>query len=96
MPRYYFHIRQGDVLVEDPERIEVAEIESLEEEAIEAARDLLAEGDIQGLDRRAWVFEVAETGKVVLELPFEDAVEPNLPRAADYEGEPKSSSDQFE
>ena len=80
MPRYYFHIRKGDVFVTDAEGIEVPEAGSVEEEAIEAARDLLAEGDLQGLDRREWVYEVAdESGATVLELRFEEAVEPDLP-----------------
>jgi hypothetical protein len=82
MPRYYFHIRKDDVLVNDPEGVEVAATESLEEEAIEAARDLLAQGDLQGLDRREWVYEVAdESGTTVLTLPFADAVEPDLPQS---------------
>ncbi len=80
MPRYYFHIRKGDVLVEDPEGTEVSETEALEDEAIEAARDLLTEGDLQGPDRHEWVFEVAdESGATVLMLPFGEAVEPDLP-----------------
>ncbi len=49
MPRYYFHIRKGEVHVEDPEGTEVSQTESLEDDAIEAARDLLADGDRQGL-----------------------------------------------
>ena len=82
MPRYYFHIRKGDILVNDPEGVEVAATESLEEEAIEAARDLLAQGDLQGLDRREWVYEVAdESATTVLMLPFADAVEPDLPQS---------------
>ena len=92
MPRYYFHIRKGDLLVEDPEGIEVSEAGSLEEEAIEAARDLLAEGDLQGLDRREWVYEVAdESGATVLVLRFEDAVEPDLPEVEDSQIPPISS-----
>jgi hypothetical protein len=80
VPRYYFHIRKGDVLFEDPEGTEVSETEALEDEAIEAARDLLAEGDLQGLDRREWVYEVAdESGATVVTLPFSEAVEPDLP-----------------
>jgi hypothetical protein len=82
VPRYFFHVRKGDVLVEDPEGTEVSETEALDEEAIEAARDLLAEGDLQGLDRREWVYEVAdESGTTVLTLPFSKAVEPDLPEA---------------
>jgi hypothetical protein len=86
MPRYYFHIRQGDILIQDPEGIEVAETEALKEEAVEAARDLLADGDLQGLDRREWLYEIAdESGATVLTLLFSDAVEPDLPGAANRE-----------
>ncbi len=82
MSRYYFHIRKGEVLVEDPEGTEVAQTESLEDEAIEAARDLLADGDRQGLDRREWIYEIAdETGATMLTLPFSRTVEPDLPEA---------------
>jgi hypothetical protein len=37
MPRYFFHIRRGGVLIEDLEGAEVSEAEPLEEEAVEAA-----------------------------------------------------------
>lgn len=85
MPRYFFHIRSSDVLVEDQEGFEVSESGSLEEEAVEAARDLLAEGDLQGLDRREWVFEVAdESGTILLKLPFIEAAE------ADFSPPPSS------
>ncbi len=86
MPRYYFHIRKGDVLAEDPEGIEISEAEPLEEEAIEAARDLLADGDLQGLDRRNWVYEIAdETGATVLTFPFQKSVEADFPAAVPQE-----------
>ena len=92
MPRYYFHIHKGELFVEDAEGIEVHEAGSLEEEAVEAARDLLAEGDLQGLDRREWVYEVAdESGATVLVLRFEDAVEPDLLEVEDSEIPPVSS-----
>ncbi len=84
MPRYHFHIRKGEVLVEDPEGTEVSETEALEDEAIEAARDLLADGDLQGLDRREWVYGITdESGATVLTLPFSKAVEPDLPQAGE-------------
>jgi len=80
MAKYYFHIRKADVLEEASEPIDVDGSEALEEEAIEAARDLLAEGDLIGLDRRLWLFEVAdESGTTVLTLPFSEAIEPDLP-----------------
>jgi hypothetical protein len=78
--RYYFHVRQGDLLQSDDEGRDLPAAEPLLDEAIEAARDLLAEGDLQGLDRREWVFEIAdETGATVLVLPFADAIEPDMP-----------------
>ena len=80
MPRYFFHIRKGDVLEEDAEGREVDENESVHDEAVEAARDLLAQGDLQGLDRREWVFAITDgSGAPVLDFPFEQAVEPDLP-----------------
>jgi len=80
MPKYYFHIRKGEVFEEASEPIEVNLPEDVEEEAIEAARDLLAEGDLAGLDRREWAFEVAdEDGETVFNLSFADAIEPDLP-----------------
>ena len=79
MPRYFFHIRKGDVLDQDSVGREVAATEVLRDETIEAARDVLADGDVQGLDRREWVFEVAdESGGIVLTLPFVDAIEPDV------------------
>jgi hypothetical protein len=52
------------------------------DEAIEAARDLLADGDRQGLDRREWIYEIDdETGATMLTLPFSRTVEPDLPEA---------------
>jgi hypothetical protein len=80
MPRYFFHIRKGDVFDKDSGGREIAATEALSDETIEAARDVLADGDVQGLDRREWVFEVAdESGGIVLTLPFVDAIEPDVP-----------------
>ena len=80
MPRYFFHIRKGEVLDETPEATDVPDSAHLAEEATEMARDLLAEGDLAGLDRREWVFEVVnEDNKPALTFPFLAALEPDLP-----------------
>ncbi len=74
------HVRKGDVFDKDSGGREIAATEALREETIEAARDVLADGDVQGLDRREWVLEVAdESGGIVLTLPFVDAIEPDMP-----------------
>ena len=80
MPRYFFHIRKGEVLEETSKAVEVPESADLAEEATELARDLLAEGDLAGLDRREWVFEVVdEDNQPALTFPFVEALEPDLP-----------------
>ena len=71
MPRYFFHIRKSGLLEEAPQAVALPEGSSLAKEAIELARDLLAEGDLAGLDRQDWVFEVAdESGQPVLMFYF--------------------------
>ncbi len=80
MSLFYFHIRKGPELERAVEPITLANSEDIAEEAIELARDLLAEGDLAGLDRRGWVFEVEdEAGVIILNFPFSEAVEPDLP-----------------
>ena len=44
MPRFFFHVRKGEVFERDEEGREIAATGSLSEEATEASRDLLAEG----------------------------------------------------
>ncbi|MBX9457883.1 MAG: hypothetical protein KL863_18750 [Rhizobium sp.] len=71
MPRFYFHVRDGDELIEDPEGIEMPGSDAAEAEATTAARELLAEQLKFGsaLDSRA--FEILdEKGEKVLSLPF--------------------------
>jgi hypothetical protein len=43
MAMFYFHIQEGDCLVEDDEGIELSDLTEARGEAIEAAREILAE-----------------------------------------------------
>jgi Domain of unknown function (DUF6894) len=40
MPRYYFHIRDGDTLILDDDGCELADVEATRAEALDSARDL--------------------------------------------------------
>jgi hypothetical protein len=40
MPRYYFHIRDGDTLILDDDGCELADVEATKAEAFDSARDL--------------------------------------------------------
>ena len=82
MPRYYLHILKGETLERDEVGIEIQDGNPLEEEVLEAARDLLADGDRQGIDRREWIFDVTdEAGTVVHSLLLGEAVELEEPRS---------------
>ena len=48
MQRYYFHIRKGDTLEEDIEGAEFPSPYAAREEAIQAAREILAERVLTG------------------------------------------------
>jgi hypothetical protein len=43
MTRYFFHIRDGGVLIEDPDGTECEDVAAARIEALSSARDLLAE-----------------------------------------------------
>jgi hypothetical protein len=76
MTRYFFHVRNAEGVIQDVEGIDIPEGEALHDEAVEAARDLLALGDREGSDRRDWVFEIVdESGQSALTLAFADAAE---------------------
>jgi hypothetical protein len=75
MRRYYFHIRRGAEILEDHEGMELPTHEAVLEEAIAAAREIMASrissGDL--IDDEA--FEVVdERGETVLNLPFRSAL----------------------
>lgn len=71
MPKFYFHVRDGDQVIEDREGIDMPGNKDAEAEARHAARELLAEQLRFGskLDDRA--FEIMnDRGEKVLSLPF--------------------------
>jgi hypothetical protein len=77
MPRYHFHIRDGDCLIRDAEGSELPSMAAARADAVASARFLHAEkvkvkaGEI--IDQRC--FEIAdELGRVLVVLPFEDAI----------------------
>ncbi|MBZ9739737.1 MULTISPECIES: DUF6894 family protein [unclassified Mesorhizobium] len=78
MPRYFFHVRnqQGD-LKEDPEGQEFADLASVEQDAMAAAKEILAEELLRGksvLTKAA--FEIVdENNALVLRFPFSEAAQ---------------------
>ena len=75
MPRFFFHIRDSDGLVEDPEGIECRDPSAIRDEAVGAARDLMADHIRKGFDVSGWSYEVVdERGRPILTLRFAEAV----------------------
>jgi hypothetical protein len=82
MARYYRHIRQGDRLVEDPEGVELPDLDAARAEALQGIRDVLAEaikrGDDTALDEVIVIAD--EAGREMMTIPFADALPPRLRR----------------
>lgn len=75
MAKYYFHIRNGEEFVEDVEGIFMMDIAAVQEEAVRAAREMVADLVIRGQQIDEKRFEVEdEKGDIVLILPFRLAI----------------------
>lgn len=71
MPRYYFHIRRKGVLEKDPEGAVFASLADAEDEAVKAAREMLAEWVLSGEVIDGETFEICgEDGSVLRKVPF--------------------------
>jgi len=75
MPRYYFHLRDGDRLNLDPEGTELATLEMAVEEVRQAARELLAFTILKGEPVDDRIFEISsEQGDVLSEVSLKSVV----------------------
>lgn len=76
MPRFFFNLRSAGETIVDSEGQTFRSIASAKEEALQAARDLIADTIKAGrIVDRARVFEVSNaSGEVVLTVPFADAI----------------------
>lgn len=75
MPHYFFHVNEGGELVEDLEGAELPDASAARAEAMQAARDIMAEHIRKGLDVSGWSFEIADgSGWPIMAVPFSEAV----------------------
>ncbi|MGV3552165.1 DUF6894 family protein [Rhizobium sp.] len=71
MPKFYFHVRDGDQIIRDHEGIDMPGKDAAAAEAKQAARDLLAEQLKFGATLDTRQFEIVDDrGEKVLSLPF--------------------------
>lgn len=71
MPRYFFHIRSSDGIIEDPDGSELPDLDAARLEAELSARDLLADLLRQGIALDGQAFEITdERGELLERMPF--------------------------
>lgn len=79
MPRYYLHIRQ-DVLLEDPDGVDVRDLEVARQIATDDARDLIAERIRLGRPVQAYVIEITDDMGICLDtVRFADVIRALVP-----------------
>lgn len=75
MPHYYFHIVEGDELIDDPEGVDLPDESAARERAIMSARSLLSAAVIKGSLPLDHAIVVADEKRATLfELSFGEAV----------------------
>jgi hypothetical protein len=75
MPRYFFHVREGDRFYQDDEGVILDNSTAAHDEATLAAREILSEKVAQGDCIDGQVFVVAgDDGLPLFELPFKDVL----------------------
>jgi hypothetical protein len=74
---YYFNIRTESGVVEDPEGDTYPDLQAAREEALANARNIIADGDQKGEDRRSWCYDIMDrANEHVITVAFSEALDP--------------------
>jgi hypothetical protein len=75
MPKLHLHVRGNDFLAEDWEGAEYDSLDEARAEAIRGARQIMAERLMRGEVLDGSMIEIVDAaGKVVIQVPFKDAL----------------------
>ena len=76
MPRYFLHVRNRSELLKDPDGQEFASVAAAEQEALQVARELMAECLLSGqpLEKERVMVVQDAAGNTVVVVPFERAL----------------------
>ncbi|WP_353646163.1 hypothetical protein [Mesorhizobium sp. WSM2239] len=82
MPRYFFNVRDGQQLNEDPEGIDLDGLSAVENEAMTSAKEIIAEALLSGRPAPlGHSFEIIdEEGNMILEFLFARAAHETGPQ----------------
>ena len=79
MARFYFHVRTGDDLTEDPDGVELPDLAAAREEALRSAKDILAESIRSAKKDAPDCLIVADAkGRELATVPLRDVLPKNL------------------
>lgn len=70
MPRYFFHVQEGDVLFEDKSGLEVPDVDAAKQWAAQDARALFRQGAVDGPLSEHWMVIATEDGETLATIPF--------------------------
>jgi hypothetical protein len=73
MPKYFFHVRNGDELIEDPEGMELPNVVAARAEATQAARDVVAERVRFGSNPKGDAFEIWDENGLIESVSLRDS-----------------------
>jgi hypothetical protein len=71
-PRYFFHLKRGQVIVLDQEGVELAGLEEAEREAVRRGREIAARDAVQGAIGGAVIVVANDHWLPIFEVPMED------------------------
>jgi uncharacterized protein DUF6894 len=73
MPRYYFHVRDGNRIERDPEGVELADLDAARKRAVDRAFAIWSKTP-PSPEHNEQTFEITdEAGTTVLSVPFSEA-----------------------
>jgi len=73
MPRFFFHLKRGQVTILDQEGVELADIIAATQEAARRGREIAARDALQGIAPDAVIVIADEKWQPVFEVPTNDA-----------------------
>lgn len=74
---YYFNVRTPSGVLEDPEGDTYSSLQAARACALDKARDMIADGNQKGEDRRSWHVEIMDRANhLVLAVPFSEVLGP--------------------
>jgi hypothetical protein len=71
MPRYFFHVKRGQVTILDQEGVELADIADAQKEAVRRAQEIVIRESSRGVPASSGMIVVADDNwQTIFELPF--------------------------